>query len=393
MKIAIVYDRINKFGGAEQVLLAMHEIWPDAPLFTAVYNPATAGWANVFRIVPSFLNSVPIARWHHELFPWLTPIAFESFSFDEYDVVISVTSAEAKTIITKPQTLHICYCLTPTRYLWSGYETYRKRPGFGIFDTAALWTLSVMKNRLQRWDFIASQRPDVYIAISEQVKERIGTYYHRNVSKVIYPPVNTAFFQRGIQSQSKNSVSYLVVSRLVGYKRIDLLVDAFNILGIPLTIIGTGKDYAYLKHKAKSNIHFVPQKLTDRILARYYQECSAFIFAGQEDFGIVAAEAQACGKPVLCYQNSGMAEIISPGKTGEFFTEQSVDAIVKAVRIFDPKRYAPEVCREQSLKFDTIRFRKELKEGVKEYYEMYNIRRRSRNEAMAIISKKITETI
>jgi glycosyltransferase involved in cell wall biosynthesis len=373
MKIAIVYDRVNKFGGAEQVLLAMHNIWPDAPLYTAVYSPESASWARVFHVEPSFINAIPFARKHHEFFPWLTPIAFESFSFDGYDAVISVTSAEAKTIITKPKTLHICYCLTPTRYLWSGYEAYRQRAGLGIFDGIAMWTFIRFADRLRHWDYIAGQRPDVYVAISEHVKKRIETYYQRSVEHVIYPPVNTSVYdiRRGVEP-SRRGLSFLVVSRLVGYKRLDVLVDAFNYLKLPLVIIGTGKDFLFLKHKARPNIRFITKKLTDGELARYYQESSAFIFAGQEDFGIVAAEAQACGKPVLCYSDSGMAEIIRPGKTGELFYEQTVEAIIDVVQKFQPKRYLPDACREQSLKFDTIRFQKQFKTFVDNQKLLYD---------------------
>lgn len=365
MKIAIVYDRVNKFGGAEQVLLAMHEIWPEAPLFTAVYNPATAGWARVFTVHPSFMNRIPLARLHHEFFPWLTPVAFESFSFDAFDVVISVTSAEAKSIITKPSTIHLCYCLTPTRYLWSGYQTYQQRAGLGVFDALAKVTLARLIPHLRRWDYIAGQRPDAFVAISMHVKQRIEKYYQRKVGAVIYPPVDTNTYHIAKPTTaSPPELSFLVVSRLVAYKRLDLLVQAFNQLGFRLTVVGNGRDLGYLRRLARKNISFVNRKLTDKELAEYYQECSAFVFAGQEDFGIVAAEAQACGKPVLCFADSGMAEIIQPGVTGELIPEQTVESIIEVVHTFISKRYAPDICRENSLRFDTIRFQKQLKTFV-----------------------------
>src|SRR4030042_769573 len=194
MNIALVYDRINKFGGAERVLLALHEVWPDAPLFSAVYDPSRAQWANVFRVKPSFLSSFPFAKRHHELYPWLTPMAFESFTFDPYDAVISVTSAEAKGILTKPTTLHICYCLTPTRYLWSGYGNYTRESTLGLPKWATGGALSKSSSLLRQWDGIASSRPDYYGAISRHVEERIRKYYTKGVEQVIYPPVDIRKF-------------------------------------------------------------------------------------------------------------------------------------------------------------------------------------------------------
>src|SRR3989344_1742019 len=254
MRVAFVYDRVNKWGGAERVLLALHEIWPDAPLYTAVYNSDRAQWANVFKVHPSFLQHIPLANAHHEWFPWLTPMAFESFSFDEYDVVISVTSAEAKTIITKPKTLHVCYCLTPTRYLWSAVDEYKKTGGMAyeyLFPT------------LQRWDLVSASRPDYYIAISEHVSRRIKKYYQREVEAVIYPPVDTKKFtvdssQWTVANKGKY---FLLVSRLVGYKRVDIVVEAFNKLGLRLVIIGSGWEKRKLKHFAHGNITFVDRHL------------------------------------------------------------------------------------------------------------------------------------
>ena len=146
MKIALVYDRVNKIGGAERVLTALHEIWPDAPLYTAIYDPKSAPWATAMNIRPSWINRIPFAKQNHELYPWLTPFAFESFDFEGYDIVISITSAEAKTVLTKPHTKHVCYCLTPTRYLWSENEFYQKNPGFGILNPIASMVFSVLKS-------------------------------------------------------------------------------------------------------------------------------------------------------------------------------------------------------------------------------------------------------
>lgn len=196
MKVAIVYDRVNKWGGAERVLLALNEIFPNAPLYTAVYSPKNAPWAKVFpKVIPSFLQKIPLASDRHEHFPYLMPLAFETFDFSEYDLVISVTSEAAKGVITKPGTLHVCYCLTPIRYLWSHYDFYFKNPPdsfkryplFRLISKPHVWYM-------RKWDLIASQRPDVYVAISTTVKKRIKKYYDRD-SQIIYPPTDIKKFK------------------------------------------------------------------------------------------------------------------------------------------------------------------------------------------------------
>ncbi|OGG11339.1 hypothetical protein A2Z00_02265 [Candidatus Gottesmanbacteria bacterium RBG_13_45_10] len=373
MNIALVYDRINKFGGAERVLLALHEVWPDAPLFTAVYDPSRAQWANVFRVKPSFLSSFPFAKRHHELYPWLTPMAFESFTFDPYDAVISVTSAEAKGILTKPTTLHICYCLTPTRYLWSGYGNYTRESTLGLPKWATGGALSKSSSLLRQWDRIASSRPDYYVAISRHVEERIRKYYTKGVEQVIYPPVDIRKFSLDPPRVSHAPVSdyFLVVSRLVGYKRVDLVVDAFNELGWPLVVIGDGWEKSRLRSRSKSNIYFIDDYLTDEELVGYYQNCRAFIFAGDEDFGLVAVEAQACGKPVIAFRESGIAEIVQDGKTGILFHEQSVLSLIDALHYFTGQWYDSALCRKNSLRFDSSRFKREIRMVVEKLYKKY----------------------
>ncbi len=371
MKIALVYDRVNKFGGAEQVLLALHEVWPNAPLYTAVYDKQKATWAKVFKVHTSFLQRIPSAKRHHELFPWLTPLGFELFNFDMFDVVISITSAEAKTIITKPHTLHICYCLTPTRYLWSGYTSYQQEPGLGRFSWLSKIVLSLSHSILKKWDFYAAQKPDYFIAISNLVSHRIESFYKRTVDAVIYPPVTMSAFPLAEKTNTEHA-PFLVVSRLVSYKRIDIVIDACTKLNLPLVVIGDGKDAQRLIKRAGKNVTFIRNKLTTEELARYYQQCRAFLFAGEEDFGIVAAEAQASGKPVLCYKKSGIAEIIIPGKTGEVFEEQTVECLVNALSQFHLETYDPVACRKQASQFDIVRFKKQISLFVANVLKEYN---------------------
>lgn len=364
MKVALVYDRVNKFGGAERVLLALHEIYPDAPLYTAVYDPKGAPWASIFtRIITSFVQNLPLAKSHHEIYPHLMPLAFESFNFDEYDIVISVTSEAAKGIITKPKTLHICYCLTPTRYLWSGYYHYKNSPRYGILNPLIKPFIPIISARLRLWDKIASQRPDFFVAISKNVANRIKKYYQRD-STIIYPPVDTDKFQS--QKDDNQEKYFLVVSRLVSYKRVDIVLEAFNKLGLPLKIIGDGAEMPYLKKIASSNIEFLGQNLTDEELISYYQNCQALIFAGEEDLGLVSLEAQSCGKPVICFQGGGIPETIQEGTTGEFFYPQNKEALINVIRQFNPGKYTPLKCRENAQKFDKKIFMTKFKQFMEE---------------------------
>lgn len=352
MKLALVYDRVNKFGGAERVLLALHEIWPDAPLFTSVYNPKTAPWASVFDVRPSFMQKIPFAKTHHELFPWLTPLAFEQFDFSDFDVAISVSSAEAKNIITTPKTIHVCYCLTPTRYLWSGNNLYPQN-----------FIRSFLSVSLRMIDQVAANRPDKYIAISHTVTQRIKKYY-RQESEIIYPPVDTEKFKLS----KKTGDFYLLVSRLVPYKKVDLAIRAFNKLNKKLVIIGSGSEENYLKSIASKNIEFLGQDLTDEKLIRYYQSCRALIFTSIEDFGIASLEAQACGKPVIGNAEGGIKETLIDGKTGILFnsTEKSlIDSVLK----FEKLKFIPEICRQNAIKFDKESFKNKFKEKTERLYE------------------------
>lgn len=357
--------------------MALHEIWPDAPLYTSVYDAKSAPWACDFKIITSFLQKFPLARRNHELFPYLMPIAFESFNFDEYDVVVSVTSEAAKGIITKPKTLHICYCLTPTRYLWSGYENYFN----GIKGVLG----KGLVNYLRSWDLIAAQRVDCYLSISNTVRERIKKYYKRE-SEVLSPPVDIDKFRvQSCLSKNKGSSTncvndkveddyFLVVSRLVRYKKTDLVVEAFNRMGKNLKIAGVGREFNKLKIRAGKNIQFLGQ-LTDEDLLFYYQNCRAVIFPQEEDFGIVPLEAQACGKPVIAYRAGGARETVIEGKTGLFFNKQKVEDIIEAVGKFERIRgqFKIEDCRNQAERFAKERFKKKFKELVEKKWKNFQL--------------------
>lgn len=362
MKIAFVYDRVNKFGGAERVLLALHEVWPQAPLYTAVYDKKKAKWADVFRVVPSFLRHFPLLTNRHEILPLITPFMFESINFDSYNVVLSITSADGKGIITKPETLHICYLLTPTRYLWSGHNEYLREPGVGLLNPIARFFMKLFFTKLRQWDFIASKRPDFYIAISNHVARRIKTYYKKD-AQVIYPPVETEKFKPKTLRSDREGY-FLIVSRLVPYKRIDYVIRAFNKLGWRLKIIGSGIDEDRLKNLADRNVEFLGGDLTDEKLCWYYQNCKALIFPGEEDFGLTPVEAQACGKPAIVYSKGGARESIVPGATGQLYEDLTEESLIRALKIFERKRFLQTDCRKSAERFAKLRFQRQIKSKV-----------------------------
>jgi glycosyltransferase involved in cell wall biosynthesis len=357
LRVALVYDRVNKVGGAERVLGVLGEIFPQAPLYTAFFDPKGAPWAKRFKVITSPATRFPLFGSFHELFPWLTPFAFESLDFSDFDLVISVTSAEAKGIITRPGTFHLCYCLTPTRYLWSGYREY--------FRSKAIRLLArPLVNALKRWDLIAAQRPDAYLAISGNVRKRIRQYYQRD-SKVIYPPIDLDKW-RPLGNAAKDKY-FLIVSRLVAYKKIDIAIEAFNQLGLSLKVVGIGRQMGGLRKMAKDNIEFLGQ-LTDKELLGYYQRSLAVIYPQEEDFGLVPLEAQACGTPVIAYRGGGALESVIEGKTGLFFSPQNANALVDAVKKFEALRLKikTEDSHQNAQKFSKEIFKKNFREIVGE---------------------------
>jgi len=358
IKVALVYDRVNKWGGAECVLLALREIFPDAPLYTSVYDSKSAPWAKVFsKVLPSFLQKIPFAKTNHEFLGAFTPIAFESMDFSQYDLVISVTSEAAKGIITKPGTLHICYCLTPTRYLWSGRDFYFKNPPSMLRKIPLFWYVSrPLVSYLIKWDKIAADRPDVMVAISQEVKKRIQRYYQRE-AEVIYPPVDIRRYTTLAKKSNKAKRKYfLVVNRLIPYKKVDLVVEAFNRLKLPLVVVGIGSEEKRLKRMARKNITFAGFVDEDK-LADYYQGAKALIMPQEEDFGIVAIEAQAMGIPVIAYDKGGVIDTVVEKKTGILFSKQEVDSLTLAVSQFNNIKFKRSDLLKNSKRFSKENFK------------------------------------
>ena len=348
-KIAIIYDWIDKWGGVERVLLTLHELFPQAEFYTSYFDPQTASWAKDISIRTSFIQKLPhIIKKNRILSLLLYPFAFESLNFNSYDLVISVTSSFAKSVITKPQTKHVCYLLTPARFLWSHENEYVGNSIQKIFNQPFV-------NYLKRWDLVASQRPDYIISLSDTVQRRCKKYYKRD-SQVIYPPFDIKYWQ-DIKSQIPNSKFqinskyqilntkyFLVVSRLEQYKKVDLAVQSFNRLELPLIIVGKRSKQNYLKKIAKKNITFVPY-VSDGELGLLYSKAEALIMPQEEDFGYVSLEAQFFGCPVITYEKGGARETILPGKTGLFFSAQNPQSLCKTLEQFHTISY--------NLKLDT----------------------------------------
>lgn len=363
MKLAIVHDHLIQIGGAEKVLCALQQIFPKAPIFTLLYDSRKTGhyFLNT-KIYPSFLQKFPFSLKHYQWYLPLMSTATESYNLEEFDVVLSSCSAMAKGVITRPSTLHICYCHTPTRYLWTEAHQYvRELPHNFLIKKFIPFFLS----RLRVWDYAAAQRVNKFVANSKTIQERIKNYYNRE-SDVIYPPVETSNFF--ISPKIENY--YLIGGRLVAYKRYDLTVQAFNKLGLPLKIFGEGPEYSRLKKMAKKNIEFLGP-ITEEKKAKLYSQCIAFLHPQEEDFGITAVEAMASGRPVIAYAKGGALETIIEGVTGKFFKDQEWEALGDTIIRFKPENYNPQTIRQHALQFDIENFKEKTKNHIAKSWEEF----------------------
>jgi glycosyltransferase involved in cell wall biosynthesis len=313
-------------------------------------------------IKTSFIQSLPFAKKRHRIFPPLMPMAIEQFDLSQYDLVLSDSSSFAKGIITPPETLHICYMHTPMRYAWDDCQKYTEEFYFPRFVKKIV---PFLMNKIRVWDRISADRPDLIIANSNFITKRIKKYYKRD-SIVIHPPVNF----EGFNISSEVGDYFLAVGRLMTYKRFDIVVEAFNQMGVKLKIIGRGPEFEQLKKAAKSNIEFLG-RVPDEDLALYYSQCKAFIFPQEEDFGITAIEAMASGRPLIAYCGGDIPEHMEEGKTGVFFEKQTPQDIINAVKNFDATAYDPQYIREKSKKFDKNLFKDKIKNYVEEQYQKF----------------------
>ncbi len=362
MNIALVHDWLTNLVGAERVLLVLKEIYPKAQIYTSVFDEKGAKEFIKFNPKTSILQKIPFAKSKREILVPLTPYAFENMNLNDFDLVISSTTFAAKGVITKPDTIHICYCHTPTRWIWT--PELDPRSSEGKFSSLR----KKIKEKLKKWDIVAADRPDYYFSNSNYIGKRIKKFYNRD-SQTVYPPVDVDRYKIAKKSDIKDY--YLFVSRLVGYKRCDIVVEAFNELGLPLKVIGRGPEKKALQKIAKKNIEFLGF-LSDKEVEKYYREAKAFIFAAEEDFGIVPVEAMAAGRPVLAFNKGGTTETVVAGKTGEFFDEQTAKSIISAIKKFDPEKYDPNEIIKYAEKFSNKRFKKEFSEKVEEIVKNHN---------------------
>ncbi|MEK7580415.1 MAG: glycosyltransferase [Patescibacteria group bacterium] len=359
MRVAIVHDFLSQYGGAEKVLEALHEIWPEAPIYTLIYDKKVLNHRyDNWQIRCSPIQNLPLGVKKYRWYMALMPMAIERFNLSEFDLVISNVSAYAKGIITKQKTKHICYCHTPTRYLWSDTYDYIENLR-GIEKIMAKLLLSLL-SRLRIWDYVAAQRPDNFIANSHNIAARIKKYYRRD-STVVYPPVETEKFYISPELGDY----FLVISRFRPYKRIDLAIEAFNKMKIPLKIIGASEGSDLLK-RANSNIEFLGA-VSDEEKAKYLSRCLALIHPQEEDFGITPVEAMAAGRPVIAYRAGGALETVIEGKTGEFFEEQTWQSLADAVIKFDPQKYNPQEIKKHAESFSKENFKKEFVKTINQF--------------------------
>lgn len=362
MKVALLHDYLNQAGGAERVLLALAELYPDAPIYTLIHDKKRLTGFSNHDIRTSFLQKMPFASSKIRWYLPLMPTAIEQINLSDYDVVISSTSALIKGVITHPQTLHICYCHTPTRYLWSEAHQYHKEIKEG---KVIRYFLPYLLNRLRLWDQVAAQRVNHFIANSNFIAQRIKNYYNRD-STVIYPPVDTENYH--ISENLGNY--YLIISRLKPYKKVDLVIKAFNKLNLPLKIIGTGEEEEKLKKMAKPNIEFLGA-VSEIAKQKYLANCLALIHPQIEDFGLTAIEAMASGRPVIAYAEGGALETVVEDKTGKFFTEQSWEPLIDLIIKFKPLDFNPREIKNYAEKFNTQNFYSQIKKFIESAHQEF----------------------
>ncbi|MGR3178637.1 MAG: glycosyltransferase [Candidatus Anammoxibacter sp.] len=392
MKVALIHDWLTGMRGGEKCLEVLCDLYPNADIFTLLHNKGTV--SNLIEeknIKTSFVQKLPFLKKYRHFLP-LFPTAIESFNLNGYDLVISVNHCVAKGVITNPETMHICYCLTPMRYVWDMYYSYFDENSPGYIGRKVI---PFFANYLRMWDVTSSRRVEHFVAISHFVAKRILKYYGRK-SEVVYPPVDCSAFKISDNVEEY----YLMVTAFAPYKRVDLAIQAFNRLRLPLIIIGSGQDEKRLKELSAGNVEFLGWQ-SDEKVSEYYSKCKALIFPGEEDFGIVPLEAQASGRPVIAYGKGGVCETIIAANpqnntrqvshleangrqaemhddpendrgnaTGIFFYEQTVDAIVDAVKEFEKiaQSFDSQNIRNHALKFDKPIFKERIKNCIDGMY-------------------------
>lgn len=356
MRVAIVHEHLAQDGGAELVVRVLKEIFPDAPIFTLVYDRERAHPAfKEMEIRPSFIQRMWGGIKHYQWYLPFMPSAVEKYDVSDFDVVISSSSAYAKGIVTHSNTLHLCYCYCPTRYLWNYTHQYHRELRY---SKVIRKFIPFVLTPLRMWDKLAADRVDHFIGISGFIGQQINKFYRRKCS-IIYPPVEVEKFRH----TKKSGNYYLMLGRLVAYKRYDLAINVFNKLGWQLKIAGDGPEFDFLKKIAGPNIELLG-RVSDKERTKLFEECHAFIFPPEEDFGIVPIEAMAAGRPVVAFGKGGALEYVKPGVTGELFSEQTEESLMNTLKTFRPENYDPDTIRRHAEFFRKDRFKSEIKELV-----------------------------
>jgi len=358
MKIAIIHDWFDTPGGAENVIENMLELYPDADLFALVDFFSDENRTKYLKgktVKTSFIQKLPFASKKFRNYLPLFPIAIEQFNLDKYDLVISSSHAVAKGVLTGPQQLHICYQYSPMRYAWDMYHTYFKEHNINGIKA---FILRKVLHKIRIWDVLSSNRVDKFVAISTLIQNRIKKYYRRE-SHIIFPPVDTEKFTLC----EKKDAFYFTAARLVPYKKVKLIVEAFNENGLPLRVAGSGEQYEEIKQIAKNNIEVLGY-CSDEDMVKSMQESKAFIYAAFEDFGIVPVEAMACGTPVIAYGKGGVLDTVKDGETGILFEEQTIESINHAIVKFETISFNAEKVSEHARYFSSKRFQEEFKSFV-----------------------------
>ncbi len=362
MKIAIVTDWLTNYGGAESVISAFHDLFPDAPVYTTMYRPKNVRELGSLKNVrTTWLNKLPIK---HQWLLGQMPTAIEMMDLDEFDIVLSSCHSVSKGVITKPSTLHVCYCHTPMRYAWESwdFETRLKK-----FPRILHPLIRSQIKKIREWDYCAAQRVDKYIANSTYTGSQIQKYYDRD-SHIIYPPVHTEKFK---PTANPKGDYYFSIGRLIPYKKFDLLVETFNKLGMPLKIAGTGPDLNKIRKIAGKNVEILGH-VDDKTLADLYANSKALLFPQIEDAGIVPLEAMASGRPVIALNRGGSLDTMIDGKTGVLFSDQTIESLSDAIKRFEKMSFDPVAIRKHAEQFDVEIFKNKILDYIDKEWSVFN---------------------
>lgn len=367
-KVAIVHDWLTNMGGAENVVLALHEAFPNAPIYTSVFTPESMPTFQKLDVRTTSLQQLPRPlRKLHKFFPMLRVRAFQRLDLSEYDIIISSSSAESKQVRkTRAGQIHICYCHTPIRYYWSHYKEYKKDPGFGKFNWLVRLTMPLVVPPLKRADYKAAQNVDVFIANSEEVKDRIKRYYGKTAT-VVYPPVDIDRFEPA----RTRSDYYVTVGRQIPYKHHDIVVEAATKLGLKLKVFGNGSEHERLVKLAGPTVEFYTDRFgdaSDKALENALNHAKGFIFPSEEDFGIVSVEALAAGAPVIGLARGGTRDIVQDGESGILFTDQNVSAVIEAIQKAEVSTFLPATLRRKARRFEKGLFISKMRNIVQRVY-------------------------